>query len=105
MPELKVKWVKGSKSSLQDMFGDKLVFKLNDRRTKRGKARNGAANSKLDFHFEAQVDLLNGKPCLDVEDEDMSYLKNELDSNGDGKISTAELQRVLSSTIIPEIRM
>ena len=99
MPELKVKWVKGPKSFLQDMFGDKLVFKLNNRRTKRGKARNGASDSKPDLHFEAQVDMLNGKPCLDVEDEDMSYLKNELDSNGDGKISTAELKGVTISPV------
>ena len=99
MPELKVKWVKGSKSSLQDMFGDKLVFKLNDRRTKRRKARNGATDFKPDLHFEAQVDLLNGKPCLDVEDQDVSYLENELDSNGDGRISTAELKRVTISPV------
>ena len=53
MPELKVKWVKGSKSSLQDMFGDKMVFKLNNRRTKRVKERNGDADSKPGLHFEA----------------------------------------------------
>ena len=99
MPELKVKWVKGSKSSLQDMLGDEMVFKLNDRRAKRGKARNRAADSKPDLHFEAQVDLLNGKPCLDVEDEDMSYLKNQLDSNGDGKISNSELKGVTISSV------
>ena len=99
MPELKVKWVKGSKSSLQDMFGDKMVFKLNNRRTKRVKARNGDANPKPDLHFEAQIDMLNGKPCLDVEDEDMSYLKNKLDRNSDGKISTAELKGVIISPV------
>ena len=99
MPELKVKWVKGSKSSLQDMFGDKLVFKLNDRRTKRRKTRNGATDFKPDLHFEAQVDMLNGKPCLDVEDQDMSYLENELDSNGDGRISTAELKGLTISVV------
>ena len=99
MPELKVKWVGGSKSSLQDMFGDKLVFKLNDHRTKRRKAKEGAAESQPDLHFEAQVDMLDGKPYLDVENEDMSDLKNVLDSNGDGKISAAELKGVTISPV------
>ena len=97
MPELKIKWVKGSKLSLQDMFWNKLMFKLNDRRTKRRKVRTGATNSKPGLHFEAQIDMLNGKPWLDS--EEMSCLKNELDSNGDGKISTAELKGVTISPV------
>ena len=55
MPELKVKWVKGSKSSLQDMFGGKMVFKLNNRLTRRVKARNGDANPKPDLHLKLKL--------------------------------------------------
>ena len=99
MPELKVKRVGNSKSSLQDMFGDKLVFRLNDRRTKRRKAREATADSQPDLHFEAQVDMLDGKPYLDVENGDMSHLKNSLDSNEDGKISNSELNGVTISSV------
>ena len=99
MPELKVKWVGGSKSSLKDMFGDKLVFKLNDRSAKRENAAEEVDDSLPDLHFEAQVDMLDGKPYLDVENEDMPFLRTSLDSNGDGEISSSELNDVTISSV------
>lgn len=99
MPELEVNRIGGSKSSLQDMFGDKLVFKLNDPKAKYRQVGDGAADSQPDLHFEAQVDMLNGKPYLDVENGDMPFLKNSLDSDGDGKISTSELAGVTISPV------
>lgn len=99
VPELKVKWVGGNKSSLNDMYGDKLVFKLNDRSAKQGNAAEEADDSLPDLHFEAQVDMLDGKPYLDVEDEDMPFLRSSLDSNGDGEISSSELNGVTISSV------
>ena len=77
LPELKVKPIGDFNSSMEDIVGDKLVFKLRDRGVKRRKVREGEAanNIQLDVHFEAQVDMLNGKHYLDIENEDMTDLK------------------------------
>ena len=88
-PELRVGTMGGSKSSLQDMFGDKLVFKLNDDRSQ-GKEEEAGSRPKL--HFEAHVQRKDGKYFLDVENEDMSFLRNALDSDEDGNISASELK-------------
>ena len=68
------------------MHGDKLIFKLNDRTATKAKSEEGAGDSFVDLHFEARLDILNGKLYLDVETEDTPYLLASLDSNGDEKI-------------------
>ena len=97
-PELRVKPLGRSKSSMRDIIGDQLVFKLNSRRAKRRKAREAEVSAPA-THFEAQVDMIKGKYHLSVENEDMPALKNALDTNSDGKISNKELKSVSVSSV------
>jgi hypothetical protein len=95
MPELKVDLLKGSKSSLDDILGKKLVFELTDRRKNRRKFREDSVNSQpKSLNIEAQVDMIGGKPHLNVESDDMDDLMSSLDTNGDGDISKSELKGV-----------
>ena len=99
MPNLKVDLLKGSKSSLDDILGKKLVFEFNNRRRNRRKAREESVNSKPEsLHVEAKVDMLGGQPYLNVENDDMDDLMDSLDTNGDGNISKTEVKGVTLST-------
>ena len=97
-PELRVKPLGRSKSSMRDIIGDQLVFKLNSRRAKRRKEREAEGGAPA-THFDAQVDMIKGKYHLSVENEDMPALKNALDTNGDGNISNKELKSVSVSSV------
>ena len=100
MPELKVNLSKGSKSSLNDMLGKKLVFEFNNRRKNRRRAREESVNSQPEsLHVEAKVDMLGGKPYLNVENDDMDDVMNSLDSNGDGTLSKSEVKGVTLSAV------
>ena len=98
--ELEVERLEGSIFSLLNMHGDKLIFKLNDRTATKAKSEEGAGDSLVDLHFEARLDILNGKLYLDVETEDTPYLLASLDSNGDEKISIKELEGVTISSVL-----
>lgn len=107
MPDFKVGLVKdysklksGSKpksvSNLDDFSGDSMVFKVNTSLSRRKGRKyrdsdSGQAGSP-NVHFEAQLDMLNGKPYLDVEDEDMEHLVAAMDLNGNGRLSKRELR-------------
>ena len=100
MPELKVNILKGSKSSMDDILGKKLVFEFNNSPKNRRKAREESDNSQPEsLHVEAKVDMLGGKPYLNVESDDMDDVMNSLDSNGDGNISKGELKGVTLSSV------
>ena len=89
---------------LQDLFGDNMVFTLNQKLRGRKKKRrnNSSTEDSKTLHFEAQIDNINGDPHLDVENDDMQDLVDALDINNNGKISKGELQRS-TITALPNI--
>jgi hypothetical protein len=67
MPELHCNFPKGSKSSLDDILGEKLVFELvnvrRNRRKRKAKEDSVISNSES-LNIEAHVDMVGGKPHL-----------------------------------------
>lgn len=105
MPELHCNFPKGSKSSLDDILGEKLVFELvnvrRNRRKRKAKEDSVISNSES-LNIEAHVDMVGGKPHLNVESDDMDDLMNNLDTNGNGKISRKELKGVTLTSVTSE---
>jgi Ca2+-binding EF-hand superfamily protein len=79
----------------EGLFGETMVFKLNQnaRGRKKNRRKKSSTDDSKSLHFEAQIDNINGKPHLDVENEDMQDLVDALDTNNNGKISKGELKR------------
>ena len=101
-PDFKVKFGKNKSirfDPIGSLTGSRMVFELITKTSgkARGGRKNGDGESGLsvspNVHFEAQIDILNGKPYLDVEDEDIKYLIAAMDHNGNGRLSKKELRK------------
>ena len=94
-PELKLS--RAAKKYLEsgDFYGDNMVFRLDKKikGSKKFRDSEGGSPAAPGVHFEGQIDSLNGSPHLDVNNADMKYLKDAMDLNDDGKISTKEVKR------------
>ena len=87
--------IKSAGYDLADLMGGSAVFKANFGSLGRRKGRkNKEVEPPSNIHFEAQVDFLDGKYHLDVEDEDMEDLESAIDRNGNGQLSKRELKSV-----------
>lgn len=88
-----------------DLTGSSMVFELftqpSGKKKKGRKNRDGESGQieSPNIHFEAQIDMLNGKPHLDVEDEDMKDLIAAMDLNGNGRLSKKELRKSTFTTV------
>lgn len=82
--------------------GNTAAFKINFDSLGRKKSRKKGKNSKeiesfpdnSNVHFEGQIDSLNGKYYLDVEDQDMEHVTRAIDRNNNGRLSKRELKSV-----------